>query len=236
MSSGRDTTHVARDDLADLRLSYTAGALDRDRLAPTPGEQFRAWFDDAAASPLVVEPNAMVLATTDTVDGPSARTVLLKGVDGHGFRFYTNLGSRKGRALADDPRVALLFGWHPLQRQVAVRGVAEALPRADVEAYFASRPYGSRIGAWASRQSQVVGDRRVIEEREAALRERWPDTGSATDVPLPGHWGGFVVRAREVEFWQGRESRLHDRLVFVSQAGAGRLDVAQDWQVERREP
>lgn len=227
---------MAADDLADLRRSYTAGALDRDSLAATPGQQFRAWFDAAAASALVVEPNAMVLATTDAATGPSARTVLLKGVDGQGFRFYTNLASRKARDLAGDARVALLFGWHPLQRQVAVRGRAEPLPRADVRAYFVSRPYGSRIGAWASRQSQAVADRSVLEQREAALRERWPDTGSEADVPLPEHWGGFVVRPREVEFWQGRESRLHDRLVFVARAATGRLDVAEDWDVERREP
>jgi pyridoxamine 5'-phosphate oxidase len=227
---------VVPDEFADLRVTYTAGQLLEGALAATPEAQFRAWFAEAAASPEVVEPNAMVLSTAGADGVPSSRTVLLKGVDGAGFRFFTNLASRKGRDLAANPNAALLFGWHPQQRQVAVRGTVVPLGREEVRAYFASRPYGSRIGAWASRQSEVVADREVLERREAELASRWPDTGSPDDVPLPEHWGGFLVRPVEVEFWQGRPSRLHDRLVFVALGPDARLDRAQDWRVERRAP
>lgn len=230
-----DPTPRPRPDLAALRVSYTSGSLEEGDLAPTPLAQFRRWFEEAAASPLVVEPNAVVVATAGPA-GPSVRTVLLKGLDGAGFRFYTGLGSRKARDIGADPRAALLFSWVPLQRQVSVRGPVEPLGRDEVLAYFTSRPYGSRIGAWASEQSAPVSGREVLQEREAELRRRWPDTGSDDDVPLPPHWGGFLVRAGEVELWQGRPSRLHDRLVFLARTGTGRLDVAEQWRVERRQP
>lgn len=230
------TSQVAPDEYADLRLSYTAGALSEDDLAATPGEQFRSWFEQVSGRPEVVEPNAMVLSTVAADGAPSSRTVLLKGVADDGFRFYTNLGSRKGLDLAGNPAAALLFGWHPVQRQVVVRGRVALLDRDEVAAYFVTRPYGSRIGAWASRQSAVVADRATVEAREAELVRRWPDTGSVDDVPLPEHWGGFRLAPTEVEFWQGRPSRLHDRLVFVARAGTGGLDTAADWRVERRWP
>ncbi|WP_336922559.1 pyridoxamine 5'-phosphate oxidase [Aquipuribacter sp. SD81] len=222
-----------------MRVTYLAGTLGEGEVAPDPLTQFRRWFDDAAASPAVVEPNAMVVSTVDGHGTPSSRTVLCKGVDVAGFRFFTNLTSRKGRELAGNPAVALLFGWHDMERQVGVRGLAEPLGREEVREYFVSRPYASRVGAWASRQSEVLDGREPLEAREAALRARFPDTGSADDVPLPEFWGGFLVRPVEVEFWQGRASRLHDRLVFVRPDGAsgpGRLDAADDWRLVRRSP
>ena len=223
------------EDPAGRRVDYGDRRFDEGDLAPTPLAQFQAWYSDAVEAG-VVEPNAMTVATAGA-DGVSARTVLLKAVDGRGFVFYTNQRSRKARAIAHDPRVALVFGWHGVHRQVAVRGTAEVVPRAETEAYFASRPYGSRIGAWTSEQSRTVASAAALHEREAELRERWPDTGSPDDVPAPPHWGGYLVRALEVEFWQGRTSRLHDRLVFGSRdGGPARLDDAAAWRVERRQP
>lgn len=219
------------EDPAARRVDYGERHVVEDDLAPTPLAQFRRWYSDAVEA-AVVEPNAMTLGVVDA-EGPSTRTVLLKTVDARGFVFYTNLRSRKARAIEHDPRVSLLFGWYGLQRQVAVRGRAEQVPRPETETYFRSRPYSSRLGAWASEQSATVGSADALDARFRALRDRWPDTGSPDDVPVPQHWGGFLVRADEVEFWQGRTSRLHDRLVFV---GGGSLEVAAGWRVERRQP
>jgi pyridoxamine 5'-phosphate oxidase len=226
------------DALADTRVTYMAGELHESDLAPTPLEQFRRWYADAvvaASDGRLVEPNAMTLATAG--DRPTARTVLLKDVDGRGFAFFTNLSSRKAVSIAARPEVALLFPWVPLQRQVAVLGAAEPLDRAAVAEYFRSRPYGSRIGALASRQSRPAASRAEIESAAADLAARYPDTGSPDDVPVPDGWGGYRVRAIEVEFWQGRPSRLHDRLAYVAIDSRGAaLDDAAGWRVERRWP
>jgi pyridoxamine 5'-phosphate oxidase len=178
----------------------------------------------------IVEPNAMVLSTVSAEGVPSARTVLLKEADARGFAFYTNLASRKGRELDATRRAACVFPWLPLHRQVVVVGTTIEVSRDEAADYFASRPHGSRLGAWASRQSEIIDDRAVLDHRHAQLLERFPD-----DVPLPDFWGGWIVVPESVEFWQGRESRLHDRLRY-RRVREGGLDDAGAWVVERLSP
>jgi pyridoxamine 5'-phosphate oxidase len=209
---------------ADMRQDYTArGAFLESDLAPEWTGQFARWFADAVEAGLP-EPNAMIVATADAAAHPSARTVLLKAYDVRGFAFYTNYTSRKGVEAQANPYASLVFPWFAMQRQVLVAGAVERVSRAETEEYFASRPRGSQLGAWASPQSQVVGDRAVIDADYAAARERFPE-----DVPPPPHWGGLRVIPETVEFWQGRSSRLHDRL---------RYRRTQDgvWIVERLAP
>jgi pyridoxamine 5'-phosphate oxidase len=212
-----------------MRLAYDRGTLVEADLAPNPLAQFRQWLADAVAEG-IVEPNAMVLSTVSAEGVPSARTVLLKEADARGFAFYTNLGSRKGRELEATRRAACVFPWLPLHRQVVVVGTTIEVSRDEAADYFASRPHGSRLGAWASRQSEVIADRAVLDERHAELLERFPG-----DVPLPDFWGGWIVVPESVEFWQGRESRLHDRLRYRRVRDGG-LDDAGAWVVERLSP
>jgi pyridoxamine-phosphate oxidase len=211
--------------LADLRKDYSlAGLLEQD-LAKDPFRQFERWFQEAEAAKLI-EPNAMTLATTGADGRPSARIVLLKGVDGRGFVFYTNYESRKGRELSHIPRATLVFPWLALERQVVVEGTVTRVSREESEAYFHSRPRASQLGAWASQQSSVITDRAVLEESMKALEQKY----AGKEIPLPPHWGGFRVAPEMVEFWQGRRSRLHDRLRYRRNQNSG------EWFVERLAP
>jgi pyridoxamine 5'-phosphate oxidase len=203
---------------------YRSPPLDVSDLDPDPIAQFGRWFQDARDAGLI-EPEAMLLCTT----APAARFVLLRGVDERGFRFFTNYASAKAREIEADPAVALTFGWLALHRSVRVSGIAEKLPEEESDAYFASRPRGSRIGAWASPQSEVIGSRAELDLLVADAEGRFEGTD---DVPRPPGWGGYLVRPHAIEFWQGRPSRLHDRLRYVRPpAGSG-----SGWTVERLAP
>ena len=217
---------MADPDLAALRREYAAGGLTEADLAPDPLTMFRRWFDEVSAAG-VHEPNAMVVATVSADGAPSSRMVLLKGVRSDGFVFYTNTRSRKGTELAAEARCALLFPWHPLERQVRVDGVAEPLPAEDVAAYFAVRPRGSQLGAWASHQSQVVAGREELAAAYAEVEARFADVPDG-EVPVPEEWGGYVVRPQAVEFWQGRPGRMHDRLVYTREG--------ERWRTHRLAP
>jgi pyridoxamine 5'-phosphate oxidase len=210
--------------IAAMRRSYEVGGLSEADLAPTWLEQFRRWFADAHAAGLT-EPNAMVLATASDDGRPSARTVLCKGVGERGVVLFTNLESTKGLQARGNPYATVLFPWHLLQRQVIVSGGVERASDEEADAYFASRPYGSQIGAWASPQSTVIGSRAELEQRWAQVAARYPE---GLPVPRPAQWGGLRIVPETVEFWQGRRDRLHDRLRFRRHGG--------DWIVERLAP
>jgi len=210
-------------DIAGLRREYADAGLTEADLTADPVTMFGRWFDDAVAAGLH-EPNAMVVATADADGRPSSRMVLLKGVDERGFVFYTNSASRKGSELAANPACALLFPWHPLERQVRIDGIAHLLDRAAVASYFARRPRGSQIGAHASHQSRPVADRAELEAAYDELTARF----EGDDVPVPEEWGGYLVVPEAVEFWQGRPGRMHDRLVYR------RTD--EGWATERLAP
>ena len=213
--------------LADLRRFYTAGGLAEADLTGGWLEQLRAWLDEAVAAGLT-EPNAVVLATATSDGVPSARTVLLKGLDERGLVVFTNHTSRKGREVAANPRACLVVPWVDLERQVVVDGRVERVGPSETAAYFRSRPRGSQLGAWTSRQSTVVGSRDDLMRRRAELEERW----AGVDVPVPDFWGGLRLVPSAVEFWQGRPDRLHDRLRFRRAAP----DAADAWVVERLSP
>ena len=209
--------------LSELRAEYSQSELTKATVNPDPFKQFERWLNEAIKAQLP-EPNAMTLATVTAEGSPAARVVLLKGADS-GFVFFSNYTSDKGRQLAENPRAALVFLWLALERQVRIEGVVDKIATAESQIYFRTRPRGSRLGAVASHQSRVVENRRILEERFEQLERRFP----GDDIPMPEQWGGYRLEPFMLEFWQGRRSRLHDRLRYRRQANGG-------WLIERLEP
>ncbi len=216
-------------ELSDLRREYAAGGLNETDLEPDPVSMFRRWMHDVVRAGLH-EPNAFVLATAGSDGTPTSRIVLLKGIDERGFVFFTNYASRKGAEISANPRCALLFPWHQLERQVRVEGAAIPLSDAENDGYFATRPRASQIGAWASPQSEVVADRATLDARYAEVAGRYAEG----DVPRPPHWGGYCVAPEVVEFWQGRLGRMHDRLRYRRVSTGS--NAATGWVTERLAP
>jgi pyridoxamine 5'-phosphate oxidase len=207
-----------------MRKEYTHAALHETDMARDPVTQFATWFQEAVAAD-VPEPNAMTLATSTPDGKPSARIVLLKHYDDRGFTFHTNYESRKGREIEANPFVALVFFWHALERQVRIEGRVERTSEAESDNYFQTRPVGARLGAWASKQSGVIPDRKAMEARLRELEEDYRDG----NIPRPPHWGGFRVEPLAIEFWQGRANRLHDRFQYVRMSDG-------DWKLDRLAP
>jgi pyridoxamine 5'-phosphate oxidase len=209
--------------IADIRREYSHARLDEAHVSPDPVAEFDRWFSQAQEAK-VLEPNAMALATSTRDGTPSVRMVLLKGYDERGFVFFTDYRSRKGAELDGNPRAALAFYWGELERQVRITGTAERTSSEESEAYFRTRPRGSRLGAWVSYQSRVIPSRAQLESGLREVKERFP----SDDIPLPPYWGGYRLRPEEVEFWQGREDRLHDRIRYLRDGGG--------WRIERLSP
>ena len=210
-----------RTELADLRRDLSAAGLSETDVAANPFEQFSAWMNDALAAN-IIDANAMTVSTVGSDGKPSTRIVLLKGFDSHGFVFFTNYESKKGTELIANPHTVFHFFWPQLDRQVAIYGAVEKTSREESEAYFKSRPIDSQIGAWASAQSSVIASREILEQRVAEFSDRFGE-----DVPLPPHWGGFRLTPDKFEFWQGRQNRLHDRIVY---------ELNDNWNIFRLSP
>lgn len=212
-----------REDIASLREEYTKAELDEQSVLSNPFEQFEKWFQEAISSE-VKEPNAMVLASVDKDNQPFQRTVLLKTFNEDGFVFYTNYNSRKSVQLAHNPKCSLLFPWYPLERQVSITGTVKKISAKESLQYFLSRPRGSQLGAWVSHQSQVITSRSILEIKLAEMKQKFKEG----KIPLPDHWGGYRVIPNSIEFWQGRASRLHDRIMYEPKANG--------WTIKRLSP
>lgn len=212
-----------KSNIADIRKDYQLQSFDESVAHSNPIEQFTIWWNEAVNSE-ILEVNAMTLATIDTSGHPDARIVLLKGYDHNGFVFFTNYNSNKGKSLEQDAHACLVFFWKELERQVRIKGRVAKITAQESDAYFFSRPIGSRIGAWASPQSEVINNRGLIEENVRLYTEQFGET-----IPRPPHWGGYIVHPTAIEFWQGRSNRLHDRLLY-------RLQTNQSWTQERLAP
>ncbi len=210
-------------DLAKIRREYSREELSKEHVAQDPFDQFRLWLDEAIAAELP-EPTAMCLSTADAEGRPSSRMVLLKGYDSSGFVFFTNYNSRKGRHLAENPFAALNFFWPELERQVRISGNVNKVSADESDEYFITRPFASRVGAWASNQSEVIASRTVVAAKAAKLIIKY----ASGNVPRPPHWGGYRVVADQIEFWQGRPSRLHDRIIYKL--------VNNEWKISRLSP
>ena len=211
-------------DVSDLRRRSKDSRIERDDLDGDAILQFETWFGDACDTDML-DPNAMSLATVDAESRPASRMVLLKYFDDRGFVFFTNYGSAKAEQIAGNPSVALLFHWPSLERQVAIRGTAEKIPTSESLRYFMTRPRGSQIGAWVSVQSSVIGSRALLEAKYDEMKRKF----SRKEVPLPSFWGGYRVTPREIEFWQSRRNRLHDRFLYTRHDGEG-------WDIRRLSP
>ena len=208
-----------------MRRDYSLTSLSLNELLPHPMDQFKAWFEEAIDCPAIADPNAMVLSTADTKLHVTSRTVLLKGYSHDGFQFFTNSTSAKGQQIKDNPQVALLFYWAPLERQILITGKAALLPKNITENYFHSRPRESQLAAWASYQSQPLAHRKELEERMQELQKRFKNK----PVPLPDFWNGYLVSPENIDFWQGRSNRLHDRFRYTKQED-------REWKIDRLNP
>lgn len=222
-------------NVSDMRITYDKDQLNETDLASNPLDQFRHWLNDAVAvgRDALIEPNAMVLSTVTPDAEVSSRSVLLKAIDERGLSFFSNYGSKKAADIAANPRVSVVFPWYPLHRQVIVIGTVSKLSREESLEYFRTRPHMSQLGACVSAQSSIIDSRDVLETEMARLIAEYPE---GTEVPMPDHWGGFLITVKSMEFWQGRHSRLHDRLRFVAKNDSAAINNPADWDVIRLSP